>query len=111
MSGVYDKAENIFTSTRLLEDTLRKDVGTDRAVANATITLFRKSAQLGTLVENGGRYLRVDMELAGSPARSAKVCGKMVAVTGDDVLGAVQLSREEELRLGIGGKKWTGQSH
>ena len=57
-------------------------------------------------MENEGRYLRVDMEFAGSPARSARVCGKMV--TGDDVLGAVQLSREEELRLGIGGRSGLG---
>ena len=45
--------------------------------------------------------MRVDVTFAGSPALSAKIWGKRVA--GNDLSGAVQLSKEEKLGLGIVG--------
>lgn len=108
LSGVYDKAEDTLFNAKLLKNTLRNDAGTGRAVSNVTITLFKERTQSGTLVDNGGRYVRLDVDFAGSAGHSAKIWGKRV--TGHDTLGAHQLSRDEKLRLGIEGKRWRWQS-
>ena len=107
MSGAYDKREDTLISSRLLRETLQRDVGADRVVSGIEITLIKERTQDGKLVENGGRYVRVDVRFAGFPARSAKIWGKRV--TGGDHSGPVQFSREEILRLGIDGKKWRWQ--
>lgn len=105
LSGVYDRVEDTLFSTKLLKNTLHNDPGTDSAISKATITLFKERTQNGTLVENGGRYLRLDLEFTGSPAHSAKIWGKRVDTSGD-----IQFSREEKQRLGIEGRKWRWES-
>lgn len=104
ISGAYNKAEDTLYSKKLLEETLQKGAGNDKTIAGTNITLFKERTQNGTIVQNGSRYVRVDVKFAGSPALSAKIWGKRV--TGDDDVGAVRLSVEEKLRLGIVDKKW-----
>lgn len=103
--GYYDRVGDTFTGTESLGETFEKDAGAKRATAEIKITPFKERNKDWTLVENGGRYLRVDVKFAGSPAHSAKIWGKRVA--GNDVSGAVQLSKEEKVGLGIEGKKRT----
>ena len=105
ISGAYNKAEDTLYSNQLLKETLQKGAETDKVIAGTKITLIKERTQTETIVQNGGRYVRVDVKFAGSPALSAKIWGKRV--TGDDIGGTVRLSMEEKLRLGIVGKQWT----
>ena len=66
--------------------------------------LIKERTQDGNLVENGRRYVRLNLEFAGYPPHSAKVWGKRV--TGGVNGGSIELSREEKVRLGIEAKEW-----
>ena len=103
MSGAYDKKEDTLISTKFLQETLRKDP-TDREISGIKIRLLKERTQDGTLVDNGGRYIRLDVQFAGTPARSAKIWGKKVM--GENMSGGLGLDMEEKLRLGIEGKQW-----
>ena len=108
MSGAYDRAEDTLISSKLLLETVRRDAGADGEISDIKITLIKERNQNGALVQNGGRYVRLDMRFAGPQAYSAQIWGKRM--TGGNHSGIVRLSAEEKLRLGIEGKKWTWKS-
>ena len=58
----------------------------------------------GMVVDNWGRYVRLDVHLFGSPARHATIWGKRVS--GEAYSGAMQLGWEGNLRLGIQAHQW-----
>ena len=103
MLGAYDIVEeDTLISARPIHEKSRKDPA-DRDISVLEITLIKECNQNGTLVNNGGRYVRLDVQFVGSPARSATIWGKRVS--GEAYSGAVQFSREEKWRLGIE-KQW-----
>ena len=103
MSGAYDDVEDTLISTKLLPNTLRNN-GAGGTITDIKVRLFKERTQDGTVVDKGGRYVRMDVTFAGPPALSAKIWGKRV-MDGDN-LAAVQLSKEEKMRLGIEDKGW-----
>ena len=107
MTGAYDIVkEDTLVYARPIHERSRKNPA-DRDIEVLDITLIKECTQDGTLVDNGGRYVRLDIKFVGSPARSATIWGK--CVSGEAYLGARQFSMEEKLRLGIEypGKYWT----
>lgn len=104
MSGAYDMIEDTLISHKLLPETLRRYAGANKTISDAKITLFKERTRDGTLVVNGGRYIRLDVRFIGRSVPNAKIWGKRV--TGGVIPGAMQLSREERLRLGIEGYQW-----
>ena len=102
--GPYDRVQDTLFSLRLLQETLQSPTGADRAISDVKITFIKEYTKDGTLVENGGRYVRLNVHFTGFPTLSAKVWGKRV--TGGVDPGTVQMSMEEKLRLGIEGSEW-----
>ena len=103
MTGAYDiTGEDTLISAEPLHEKSQKDPA-DREISVLGITLIKECAQDGTLVNNGGRYVQLDIQFVGSPARSATIWGKRVS--GLAYSGAVRFSREEKWRLGIE-KQW-----
>ena len=104
MLSAYDiVVEDTLISAIPIHKQSRKDPA-DRDISVLGITLIKESNQDGTLVNNGGRYIRLDVQFVGSPARSATIWGKRVS--GEAFSGALQFTREEKWRLGIE-KQWT----
>ncbi len=101
-------ADHTLYSTKSLEGTLQKNLATDRAKGGIEIMLIKERAQNNASLVDWGRYVRGDVNFAGSPAHSANAWGKKL--TGDDTVGAVSLIREEKLRLGIEWKQWMWKS-
>ena len=107
MTGAYDLVnEDTLISARPIHGESRKQP-TDRKIEILEITLIKERTQDGTLVDNGGRYIRLDIEFVGSLAPSTTLWGKRVS--GKALFEAVQFSMEEKLRLGIEchGQCWT----
>lgn len=104
MIGAYERMEDTLISHILLRETLRRYAGANGEISEVKITLIKERSRNGTLVVNGGRYIRLDVQFAGNPVRNAKIWGKRV--TNQYNLGAVQLSAEERLRLKIEGNGW-----
>ena len=108
ITGVYHRAEDTLISSKLLHETMQRGAGADGEISDIKIALIKERTQNGALVNNGGRYVRLDVRFAGPPAYSAQVWGK--SVTGGNYSGVVRLSAEEMLRLGIEGKGWRWKS-
>lgn len=105
MSGAYDRVEeDTLISHRLLPETLRRYAGANATISAVKITLIKERTRNGTLVANGGRYVRLDVRFVEHTVRNAKIWGNRV--TGELIPGAVKFSREERLRLGIERHEW-----
>lgn len=108
LSGAYDRAEDTLISSKLLQETMRRDAGADGEISDIGIALIKERTQNGALVNNGGRYVRLDVRFTGPPAYPARIWGK--SLTGANYSEIVRFSAEEKLRLGIEGKKWRWKS-
>ena len=103
LTGPYDRVEDTLFSIRLVQETLQSATGADRAISDVKTTFIKECTEDGTPVENGGRYVRLDVCFTGFPTLHAKVWGKRI--TGGVDPGTVQMSTEEKLRLGIQGEE------
>ena len=104
MTGTYDivKEDTLISAIPIHEES-RKDPA-DRDMSFLGITLIKECTRDGMLVDNGGRYVQLDVQFVGSPVCSATIWGKRVSGEADS--GAMQFSGVETTRLGIK-NSWT----
>ena len=106
MTGAYDiLEEDTLISASAVHEKSQKDPD-DSGISALGITLIKESTQDGTLVDDGGRYVQLDVQFVGSSARPVTIWGK--EVLDEAYSGPVRFNEREKLRLGLGiEEQWT----